>query len=246
MTGFLARNVQTEETSGVPADFTGLYVVLQNTRDLARLRMRRVTPLVVVLLAMVACGPPPAQGPARDYAGPLEAPSSYATDFAIDHRITAIHAEGSESFRALLEKNGDRLVMVGLGPHGSRAFTLAQEGDEVRFESQLPRELPFPPRFMLVDVHRTWLLGLDRPLPDGTHETTVQTSAGPESLTETWADGRLVSRAFTRPDVEGTIRITYEGGLSPDPSAPPPTRVELDNGWFGYRLVMDGITRRGI
>lgn len=207
--------------------------------------MRQVSS-TMALLVLVACGPAAIQAPVRDDAGPLEAPSSYASDFAIDHRITAIHAEGSDSFRALIEKRGDTLVMVGLGPHGARAFTLAQAGDEVRFESQLPRELPFPPRFMLVDVHRTWLLGLDRPLPDGTHRITVETPAGPESLIDTWADGRLVSRSFTRPEVASAIRITYEGGLSPDPSAPPPTRVELDNGWFGYRLVMDGITRRGI
>lgn len=206
------------------------------------LRLGDPVPVVVAVL-LVACGPPAVQ-PVRDYAGPLHAPSTYATDFAIDHRITAVHAEGSDSFRALIEKRGDALVMVALGPHGSRAFTLAQEGDEVRFESQLPRELPFPPRFMLVDVHRTWLVALDGSRADGTHETTVETSDGPESLTETWADGRLLSRAFTRPDVEGAIRVTYEGGLSPDPAAPPPSRVELDNGWFGYRLVMEGITRR--
>lgn len=146
--------------------------------------MREVSP-VLALVCLVACGPSAARGPVRDESGPLRAPSSYPTDFAIDHQITAIHAEGSDTFRALVEKNGDALVMVALGPHGSRAFTLAQEGDEVRFESQLPRELPFPPRFMLVDVHRTWLVGLDAPRADGTHQSEIQTPAGVESLTDT-------------------------------------------------------------
>ncbi|UJR85190.1 DUF3261 domain-containing protein [Sandaracinus amylolyticus] len=204
--------------------------------------------LLTILFALsIGCGPgaTTTTTPLRDYAGPVRAPSSYGTDFAIDHQITAVHAEGSDTFRALLEKRGDALVMVALGPHGSRAFTLAQEGAaEPRFESQLPRELPFPPRFMLVDVHRTWLVGLDAARADGEHTGELDTPAGPEMLTETWADGRLLSRSFTRRDVEGAIRITYEGGLSPDPSAPPPTRVELDNGWFGYRLVMQNITRR--
>lgn len=201
-----------------------------------------------LLILLVCCGPAPG-APVRDYAGPLRAPSAYAADFAIDHQITAVHAEGSETFRALVEKHGDALVMVGLGPHGSRAFTLAQEGDEVRFESQLPRELPFPARYMLIDVHRTWLYGLDAPRPDGAHESALETAAGTtELVTETWADGRLLSRVFRRPGDPPdapAIRITYEGGLAPDPaSTPPPSRVELDNQWFGYRLVMENIARR--
>ncbi|WP_157070313.1 DUF3261 domain-containing protein [Sandaracinus amylolyticus] len=204
------------------------------------------TILTTILLALaLGCGPgATSRTLPQDYAGPVRAPSTYRADFAIDHQITAVHAEGSDTFRALLEKRGDALVMVALGPHGSRAFTLAQEGDaEPRFESQLPRELPFPPRFMLVDVHRTWLFGLDAARADGAHTDEITTATGPEILDETWADGRLLARSFAREGVEGVIRITYEGGLSPDPSAPPPTRVELDNGWFGYRLVMENITR---
>jgi hypothetical protein len=225
---------------------TGL--LAQSVRT-GRLRMRWVSLLLVLA---VGCGPAAGAGPVREYAGPLGAPSGYATDFAMDHQITAVHAEGSDTFRALVEKRGDALVMVALGPHGSRAFTLAQEGDEVRFESHLPRELPFPARFILIDVHRTWLIGLDAPREDGSHERTLAIGGSPgspeatETLTETWADGRLQERAFRRPDLDGAIRVTYEGGLSPDPAAPPPARVELDNGWLGYRLVMENISRRAL
>ncbi|MDQ3031992.1 MAG: DUF3261 domain-containing protein [Myxococcota bacterium] len=199
----------------------------------------------LTLLTLVACGPAAAPAPVRDYSGPLRAPISYPTDLAIDHQITAIHAEGSDTFRALLEKSGDTLVMVGLAPHGARAFTLTQEGDDVRFESQIPRDLPFPAHFMLIDVHRTWLIGLIEPLPDGVHESTLDIGETTETMVDTWADGRLMERTFRRPaaDGEGVIRITYEGGLAPDPSAPAPSRIELDNGWFGYRLVMENITR---
>jgi len=208
-------------------------------------RMRSPSPAVLALgLAIAACGPP-APAPAREYPGPLRAPSAYPTDFAIDQTVTAIHPQGSETFRAVLEKNGDALVMVGLGPHGGRAFVLTQNGDDVRFESQLPRELPFPPRYMLLDVHRAWLLGIgEPPLADGEHRAELDG----EEIVETWADGRLIERTFRRLDGEpaGLVRITYEGGLSPDLSATPPTRVELDNGWFGYRLVLEGISRRAL
>lgn len=193
---------------------------------------------------LAACGAP-TQAVVRDYPGTLRSPSSFAGDFALDQTVTAIHPQGRETFRAALEKHGDALVMVGLGPHGGRAFVLAQEGEAVRFESQLERELPFPPRYMLLDVHRTWLLGLPgAPLADGEHRGTIDD----EEIVETWADGRLLARAFRRLDDQppGQVRITYEGGLSPDLAAPAPTRIELDNEWFGYRLVIEGITRRAL
>jgi hypothetical protein len=126
-------------------------------------------------LAIAACGPPAAAPPPREYPGPLRAPSAYPTEVSIDQTVTAIHPQGSDSFRAVIEKRGDTLIMVGLGPHGGRAFVLAQEGDEVRFESQLPRELPFPARYMLLDVHRAWLLGLaGAPLADGEHRDELE------------------------------------------------------------------------
>lgn len=213
--------------------------------------VRSTTIAIALAWAASACGPATTTtaAPVRDYAGPLHAPSTYASDFAIDHQITAIHVQGSESFRALLEKHGDRLVMVGLAPTGSRAFTLTQEGDDVRFESQIPRELPFPARYMLIDVHRTWLVGLAQPLSDGTHETAIESGEQRETMIDVWADGRLVSRTFRRDgdtDDDPVLRIAYEGGLSPDPSAPSPSRIELDNGWFGYRLVMENISRSAL
>jgi hypothetical protein len=208
-------------------------------------RVRRFLPFI--LLFATSCGPA-ATAPVREYTGPLHAPQSYGSaDFAVDHQITAIHAEGQESFRALLEKAHDSLTIVGLGPHGSRAFTLAQEGMEVRFESNLPREMPFPPRYILIDIHRTWLVGLGEALSDGNHESVIEENGESEAVTETWADGRLLERTFRSvSDANGVIRIHYEGGLSPDPSAPPPTRIELHNERFGYRLVMDNITRTAI
>lgn len=212
-------------------------------------RVYRFSPLLPLLLLFgISCGHGAVSSPLRDYTGPLRAPASYVSaDFAIDHRITAIHAEGQESFRALLEKAGNSLTIVGLGPHGSRAFTLTQRGDEVHFDSNVPRELPFPARYILIDVHRTWLVGVAGPLPDGTHESVIEAADESEIMTDVWASGRLLERAFrTEGAPEGVVRIHYEGGLSPDPGAPPPTRIELENGRFGYRLVMENITRTAI
>lgn len=200
--------------------------------------------LFAICLALAcACGPSAATTPVPEYPGTLRAPSTYADDFVIDHTITAEHAQGSETFRAVVEKRGDAIVMVGLGPHGGRAFTLRQEGERIEFDNQLDRELPFPARYMLLDFHRVWLGALPgAPLSDGEHSASIDG----EQVRETWAQGRLLARSFERADGEpvGVISVTYEGGLSPDLEADAPTRVVLDNAWFGYRLVLEGITRR--
>jgi hypothetical protein len=196
-------------------------------------------------LLLAACGgarpttPPPAPP------GVLHAPSDYASDFAIDQRVTAGFGEEEQSFRAVIEKRGDSLVMVALGPTGGRAFVLTQRGHEVTFESHLPRELPFPPEYMLLDVHRAWLVSLPgAPLADGEHTAEIDG----EEVTEVWADARVQTRSFRRVDgtPAGLLTITFEGGLDPRVDQPAPTRVVFDNGWFGYHLVLDQLTRSAL
>lgn len=217
-------------------------VQVPGTKRSTRAGLIRIAGLALLALA-AGCGPSAATAAVPVYPGTLRAPSAYAGDFVVDHTITAEHAQGSESFRAVVEKRGDAIVMVGLGPHGGRAFTLRQEGEQIEFDNQLDRELPFPARYMLLDFHRVWFAALpDAPLSDGEHSARVDD----EHVRETWAQGRLLSRSFERADAEpvGAIVITYEGGLSPDLDAPAPARVVLDNAWFGYRLVLESITRR--
>jgi hypothetical protein len=144
-------------------------------------------------------------------------------------------------FRAVLQKLEDTLVVVALGPHGGRAFVLTQRGDDVELESHLPRELPFPPRFMLMDIHRAWFAGLDGPLPDGEHRA----ERDGEEIVERWEGGMLRERTFRRLDGRptGTIRIAYEPGLG---GSGPPREVRLHNGWFGYTLTLTTLSHQRI
>ncbi len=190
-------------------------------------------------LFLVACGPPAGvSGPPPEYPGELALPSTLRSpglgeSFALDQRVVSESPAGTHEFRAVLQKRDDTLTMVGLGPHGGRGFVLTQRGDDVQFESHLPEELPFPPRFMLLDAHRVWFMGLDGPLSDGEHRGVIDG----EEVVERWEGGLLMERTFRRLDGHppGVIRVTYEGGLG-GPS--PPSVVHYDNGWFGYRLTI--------
>lgn len=187
---------------------------------------------------LVACGPPPPPRVPADYPGALSRPSALRAPglgeaFALEQRVRSESSQGVYEFRAIMQRQGDTLIVVGLGPHGGRGFVLTQRGDEVEFESYLPQELPFPPRYMLLDIHRAWFMGLDGPREDGEHRE----ERGGEEIVERWEGGLLRERTFRRLDGEpgGVIRVTYEPGLG---GAEPPREVTLHNGWFGYTLTI--------
>ncbi|MEM9194748.1 MAG: DUF3261 domain-containing protein [Myxococcota bacterium] len=166
----------------------------------------------------------------------LRAPSEFAGDFALEQEVTIRHPEDENSFRAAVQKIGDEIIVLALGPHGGRGFALRQVGRDVTFENFLPVELPFPPEYILFDVHRSWFQ--PTAAPDG-GEGTASFERDGERIRERWEDGRLLERTFERADgaPDGTIAVRFPEGL--EPTAPhrsrPPDLIELDNGWFGYQ-----------
>ena len=221
----------------------GLVALAPGLTELEVAHGRRVAPRVgrgyaaALLLLAAACGgnsPQPDNGEVEPYPTVLAPPSTFGGDFAMEQDVTMTHAEGENTFRAVLQKQGNELVLVGLAPHGGRAFVLTQRGTEVTFENFMPRELPFPAEYILHDIHRAWFK--DAPGEGGEMEG--------ERVTEQVADGRVTERRYERLDgqPEGAIVVTYEGpGMAP--GAPiteaPPERVVLDNQWFGYRATIE-------
>src|SRR5690606_24738707 len=117
-----------------------------------------------------------------------------------------------------------------------KAFVLEQTGTEVSFTPLIDREIPFPPEYMLQDIHRAWLWHDRLPWADQPpNEATPSAEVAGERVTETWTENGLVRRTFERLDGEptGEIRIDYMGGHR---TGRPAKHVVLDNGWFGYRL----------
>ena len=156
--------------------------------------------------------------------------------------MTARHGSRSRGFEGVLQHRGDELLLMALTPFGSKAFVLRQQGVDVEYTPHAVREqdLPFPPEYILLDVHRTLFIGIPgAPLPDGVH---THDRAG-ERITEHWSEGRLMRRQFRRLSggPEGVIQITYRGGMVP--GGVPPT-IEVENGWFGYGLAIETLEFR--
>ena len=171
------------------------------------------------------------------YPWTLRPPTELPFDFMWRQSITARFGDRSERFDAVLQKQGDALTLLGLGPGNIKAFVLRQRGETVAFESFMDRGLAFPPRFVLIDVQRAYFPVGVAPVGDGE----VVTVRDGEEVTERFAGGQLRERRFRRFDgqPDGLIRITYEGW-----EGGAPRRVHLDNGWFGYRLEIETVEAR--
>jgi hypothetical protein len=189
-------------------------------------------------LHFAACAsrpPPPSQAP--PYSGPLVDPATVSRDFLDRQQITATYAGRTTRFDAVVQKRGGALTVLGLTPFGSRAFVLQQTGNDVSFQSFVPQTMPFPPRYILIDVQRVYFASLAAlsggPPPDG--EQSGERDG--EIETERWQGGALLSRTFRRADGSpaGEIAIDYgRAGMGADGT--PPRQISLSNGWYGYRL----------
>ena len=65
------------------------------------------------------------------------------------------------SFDAAIQRQGESLLVLGLGPMGRVGFTLSLEKGKVFFENRTGRDLPFAPERMLADVQRVYYPWLD-------------------------------------------------------------------------------------
>lgn len=197
--------------------------------------------LLLVLGLAAACASPPARLPSlldRDYPGLLRTPSALGSDVLWQQRVTARWGDGDErGFDAALQKQADVLTLLALSPTGSVGFAVLLRGEEIEVQNRGGEALPFPARFVLLDVQRVyfpWLSDDGGARPDGVYTGTM----GDEQIEEVVREGRLRERRFTRLDGHpaGTIRIEYtwgqDGWLGP-------TRASLENGWFGYRLTLE-------
>jgi hypothetical protein len=183
--------------------------------------------------------------PGPGYPGELISTAEMGSNFLARQKLRGTFGEQEFAFEAVIQLHGGKLTVLGLTPFGTKAFVLTQTGTEVEFQSLIDREIPFPPEYMLQDIHRAWLWHARLPwgdnpptlasLPDATDLAAPSIEVAGERVTEQWSENGLVRRTFLRLDGQppGEIRIDYIGGHR---TGRPAKQVVLENGWFGYRL----------
>ncbi len=204
----------------------------------------------LALAALVACGGGaprhveiPTAAPAA-YPGVLQAPADLHPDFSVRQTL-AIHARDDKGkpvdadLDAVLQKQGDTLLVLGFGPMNTKAFTLAQKGDTITFDQYVGPQLPFSPRNIVVDIHRVYFMRLPPP-SEPTFTGALDGELNGEHVVETWQAGTLRSLVFTRPGepaLKGAIRVELGDGCTL--ASCRPKTATLRNEWFGYTIAIE-------
>ena len=194
--------------------------------------MRRRLAGALLVAAACASEPRAPRFSEADYPGLLRPPSALGADVLWQQRVTASWGdEPGRSFDVAVQKRGDTLTLIGLSPLGSTGFVVELRGDAISHQAPAGEELPFPPRYLLLDVERVFFPWLPAGAADGERAGEV----GEERVVEQVQGGRVRERRFTRLDGQprGTIVVRYDWK---DGDGAAPSQAELDNGWFGYRL----------
>ena len=196
---------------------------------------------------LAACGGPPKRqsliltSAPSEYPGVLHDPRTLKQDFMVRQTLTIkTQHEGKPveaELDAVLQKQGDALLIVGFGPMNAKAFTVTQRADRIEFAQFMGPELPFSPRDIVVDVHRVYFKRLAAPTGPG-YSGVRRGELDGESVEETWQDGQLRGSVFTRPGskLDGAVRVDRGPGC--EPVRCEPESATLVNEWFGYTLAI--------
>ncbi|HXU02075.1 MAG TPA: DUF3261 domain-containing protein [Polyangia bacterium] len=202
--------------------------------------MRRAAFITLLTLLATACihhetAPPPRAPVTPPTAAELPPPDAIPGTFALRQKLTASSPKGGGSFEAVLQKQPGTLTLVGLTPYGSRAFLLQQTKGDVQFTKYVPRELPFAPTFLLLDIHRVLATWLGPPLITGERSGQV----GDETIRERWQAGKLIERTFDSATANpaGTIAISYAGYDASNVA----THITLQNARLDYRVDIETV-----
>ena len=197
--------------------------------------------LVLTVGLALACQSPP-QLPPQTAPGLLSTSSLRTDALTLRQRIRYHYGERTGSLDAVVEKSCDALTVVGLGPFGTRLFSVQQSGTALEMKPELPEAWPFPPDRILVDTQRTYLYPLANPPPaDGRHDvrySDVWTS-------EIWQRGLLLERTIPvalesdgTGKTSGYVTIRYGSGLGRDTL---PSTVTITDSARGYTLEVETI-----
>jgi hypothetical protein len=128
--------------------------------------------LALVVLVMMACAPRATQPPDPSqmrYPGEFAAARSWrARDFHDAAGAGRRYGEREFHGEVVVQKVGDKLTLIGVTPFGTKAFVVQQDASGVKGQEIIKGTLPFPPEFMLLDVHRSLFMGLAEGTGDGT------------------------------------------------------------------------------
>jgi hypothetical protein len=120
------------------------------------LRLFRCAAALVLALVFFSCTSPALRVTgipiAKDATFDLLSPASLGQSISLEQVVDAKYGDRSFTFHCLLEVDEKHLVLVGLTPFNSRAFTLTLKDDELAIDIAPGAQLPAEPSRILSDL----------------------------------------------------------------------------------------------
>ncbi|MFO0635077.1 MAG: DUF3261 domain-containing protein [Nannocystaceae bacterium] len=193
--------------------------------------MRAWLRALVVVAASAGCR---VRGPA-----PLPAVDEALGPRFLARQVVVAHQGGRTStVHAVVQYDGAELVVLGLTPMQTKAFSIRQRGATVELEGRSP----VPAQAVLLDIHRAYFA--DRPVrvrPEGWSRR--RGPGGP--IHELWHAGRLQQRIWGSRRITGRRagdRIRWDGGLQVGtPAHPQVPDVAIEHPTLQLRLEIHTI-----
>jgi len=112
--------------------------------------------LIALLLATSGCAAPALRVTgipvAKDATFDLLSPAALGQSVSLEQIVDARYGDRQFSFHCLLEVDPEQLVLVGMTPMNTRAFTLTLRDDELSLDMAHGAQLPAPPERILADL----------------------------------------------------------------------------------------------
>ncbi|HEX5660241.1 MAG TPA: DUF3261 domain-containing protein [Polyangiales bacterium] len=158
-----------------------------------------------------------------------------AEPFVVQQHIKGVYQGGDVTIDCVVQFKDKKLTVLGLTPFGTRAFSIEQEGVQVKFEKYVERDMPVQPEMVLYDIHRVFF----RKLPPG--QSRGQDHS--DQVTELQSGDYVIERRFE--SMEGPanlVVITFDG--PPAPIVAP--HVTIANTAFAYSLEIENSEQKSL
>ena len=166
-----------------------------SSRRMRRSRSMPIRILPLALLLLAGCFTTPKQKvPFAGYTHyPLLPPASFGRVAEFEHILQGEYQGRTFQLHALLRMDSTELLVLGLTPFGTRAFTIRYDGREVELDNPNGPKLAFPPELIISDIQEMFWPWL--PDQNGWRVSTVEPAKGRDFF---FANQRISSVRFTR------------------------------------------------
>ena len=168
----------------------------------------------------------------RDCPGEIASTDTIPGRFLLRQRYRLTTKDQDIRIQLAVQKDAERIVVVGLDAFGATVFTLTQKGVDTHVDALPAPALQVSPENVLRDIHRVRFLTAEPPA--GGTGSAVAVNGGTR-ITEYWNEGSLATRHLEPIDggAQGTVAVEF---------GPEPRTARIRNDACGSTTLIETLT----